>query len=216
MELNCYNFTTALEVFHTTEERIHTSPLFDLCTSIPYRLVFTNFLWYVVWIDQQERCEACQNPSYLQSDDLFSKYCITWSNFVAKRFNDVIIPPFGPRLYCFMTSLYFTVSLMSMFAGYDSSCTAGSKLMTYGVSFFMYKCDVSRCIWEENKQKVSSICLISWIQGSYFCLLYVQHYEFYKVGEIQIKLTRIEKNYSINFFVFLSFYKVKHNLSLWL
>ena len=46
MELNCYNFTTALEIFHTTKERIHTSPLFDICTSVPYRLVFTNFLWY--------------------------------------------------------------------------------------------------------------------------------------------------------------------------
>ena len=33
MELNCYNFTQALEIFHRTKERMHTSPLFDICTS---------------------------------------------------------------------------------------------------------------------------------------------------------------------------------------
>src|SRR5689334_17421374 len=30
---------------------------------------------------------------------------IIWSILVAKRLSDVRIPPLGPRLYCFMTSL---------------------------------------------------------------------------------------------------------------
>ena len=44
--------------------------------------------------------------AYLKSVEHFlSKKLITWSNLVANRFNDVTIPPFGPSLYCFMTSL---------------------------------------------------------------------------------------------------------------
>ena len=35
----------------------------------------------------------------------FSRMPITWSTFVAKRLSDVRIPPLGPRLYCFITSL---------------------------------------------------------------------------------------------------------------
>lgn len=35
----------------------------------------------------------------------FSNRFITWSIFVAKRLRDVRIPPLGPRLYCFITSL---------------------------------------------------------------------------------------------------------------
>lgn len=35
----------------------------------------------------------------------FSNIDIIWSTFVAKRFNEVRMPPLGPRLYCFMTSL---------------------------------------------------------------------------------------------------------------
>ena len=33
---------------------------------------------------------------------------LTWSKRVAKRLSDVRMPPLGPRLYCFMTSLYLT------------------------------------------------------------------------------------------------------------
>lgn len=35
----------------------------------------------------------------------FSSRPRIWSTLVAKRFNDVRMPPLGPRLYCFMTSL---------------------------------------------------------------------------------------------------------------
>lgn len=35
----------------------------------------------------------------------FSRMLMTWSIFVLKRFRLVRMPPFGPRLYCFMTSL---------------------------------------------------------------------------------------------------------------
>jgi hypothetical protein len=35
----------------------------------------------------------------------FSSKAMIWSILVAKRFSDVKMPPFGPRLYCFMTSL---------------------------------------------------------------------------------------------------------------
>ena len=38
-------------------------------------------------------------------DARFSRSDIIWSTLVAKRFRDVRIPPFGPRLYCLMTSL---------------------------------------------------------------------------------------------------------------
>ena len=37
--------------------------------------------------------------------DRFSRSEMTWSIFVANKFKDVRIPPLGPRLYCFMTSL---------------------------------------------------------------------------------------------------------------
>merc|ERR1712159_395047 len=44
---------------------------------------------------------------------LFSSIPMTWSNRVANRFKLVRIPPLGPSEYCFITSLYFTVSRMS-------------------------------------------------------------------------------------------------------
>ena len=35
----------------------------------------------------------------------FSSRARTWSTFVANRFKEVRIPPFGPNEYCFITSL---------------------------------------------------------------------------------------------------------------
>ena len=35
----------------------------------------------------------------------FSRRCRIWSTLVAKRLREVRMPPLGPRLYCFMTSL---------------------------------------------------------------------------------------------------------------
>ncbi len=42
----------------------------------------------------------------------------------------VMMPPLGPRLYCFMTSLYLTVSRMSMLVPNGMLAVAGSRLMT--------------------------------------------------------------------------------------
>ena len=39
---------------------------------------------------------------------------LTWSNLVANKFSEVTMPPLGPSAYCFITSLYFTVSLISV------------------------------------------------------------------------------------------------------
>merc|ERR1712126_300189 len=56
------------------------------------------------------------------------------------------MPPFGPNEYCFITSLYLTVSLMSILAGYGTSKTAGSRFITYGRFLFMCKVALNRCI----------------------------------------------------------------------
>lgn len=54
----------------------------------------------------------------------------TSSNFVENKFSEVKIPPFGPKLNSFITSLYRTVSLISIFAPNGRLITAGSRFKT--------------------------------------------------------------------------------------
>ena len=60
-------------------------------------------------------CPGVSIITWSVSDDRFSISPNTWSNLVENKFSDVIIAPFGPRPYCVMTSLYLTVSRISIF-----------------------------------------------------------------------------------------------------
>ena len=50
-------------------------------------------------------CPGVSTNTYLSAFARFSTNSITWSNRVANKFSDVRMPPFGPSLYCFITSL---------------------------------------------------------------------------------------------------------------
>ena len=51
-----------------------------------------------------------------------------------------------PVNYCFITSLYFMESRMSMFASYGSVMTAGSRLRTYGGFRWAWRWTLMRCM----------------------------------------------------------------------
>ena len=67
--------------------------------------------------------------TYSRFSDFSSMSLITWSNCAAKMLSEVKMAPFGPNLYSFITALYLTLSLMSMFAGNFTFKTAGSRLI---------------------------------------------------------------------------------------
>ena len=84
--------------------------------------------------------------TFLNLSDFFSTRLMTWSIFVEKRLSDVTIAPFGPKLYSSITFLYFTESLISIFAPYGTFRTAGSRLITYGGVFLAWRWEFSLCI----------------------------------------------------------------------
>ena len=70
--------------------------------------------WNCTAADVHRESIARGRQTHLCSGARFSMKPITWSKRVANRFNEVTIPPFGPKPYCFITSLYFTVSRISV------------------------------------------------------------------------------------------------------
>src|SRR3569833_1608466 len=60
----------------------------------------------------------------------FSRSLRIWSTLVEKRFSDVRMPPFGPRLYCNKTTKKKTQTQKTKLLSKGTFKTAGSKLMT--------------------------------------------------------------------------------------